>query len=134
MNKTWNAIFLGVLLAASVSAADKQKTFTGTVKSVEWKERQFELADLKEKITVGAVCAVTLPDKSPGNYRDLGIGEKVTVKYHEANGVQMADRIDIEQRLQDDGDRLESPPAPVKARAVAELPAKPKPWDDRRAE
>ena len=106
-SKNWMAVCAAVLTATAVfrASADQtattarpEKSYTGTVVSVDPKENTLEIKGfvLSKKFNLGAACDYTLLDKSPGTANDLRPGEKVTVSYQDAQSVLIADRVEEE--------------------------------------
>src|SRR5260221_3755837 len=100
----WIAVCAAVLTTTAVirasanqpaTAARPEKSYTGTVVSVDPKENTLETKGfvLNRTFNLGAGCSYTLPDNSAGTVNDLRPGEKVAVIYQDANGVLVADRI-----------------------------------------
>jgi len=85
--------------AQSETPAGHQKTYIGTVKSVDPNERILHVQGpmLSKDFSLGSSCEFVLWDKPAGAINDLRPGEKVMVRYQEVNGVQVADR--IEQKM-----------------------------------
>jgi hypothetical protein len=81
----------------AAAVASVKQSYTGLIKTVDLKDRTLAMQGLDKKISLGNPCSITLPDKSTGTINDLQPGEKVTVNYHDADGIQVADRINIEQ-------------------------------------
>jgi hypothetical protein len=81
-------------------AAKPDRSYTGTVTSVDPKERTLDVRGTlllyNKKFVLGDECAYVSPGRSSGAISDLRPGEKVTVNYQDANGVRVADR--VEQR------------------------------------
>src|SRR5271170_5776977 len=88
----------------AATAARPEKSYTGTVVSVDPKENTLETKGLvlSKKFNLGAMCDYKVLDKSIGTANDLRPGEKVTVNYQNADGVLVADRIE-QQRMCYDG-------------------------------
>jgi hypothetical protein len=78
------------------TAARPEKSYTGTVVSVDPKENTLETKGLvlSKKFNLGAACDYTLLDKVVGTSSDLRPGEKVTVRYQDAQGVLIADGVE----------------------------------------
>ena len=85
-------------LLAAEQAATPDKTYTGTVTSVNPNERMLHVHGLmmSKDFNLGDSCAFMLPDKSAGTMSDLRPGEKITVNYQDAHGVLVADRVQQE--------------------------------------
>lgn len=104
-SRSWITVGVAVLTMAAISrssadqtaTADRpEKSYTGTVVSVDPKENTLETKGLvlSKKFNLGAACGYKLLDKSTGTANDLRPGEKVTVNYQNADGVLVADRIE----------------------------------------
>ena len=76
-------------------AAKPNKSYTGTVVSVDTKERTVELKGtfLSKTFNLGDDCTYTFVDRSEGALGDLRPGQRVMVVYQEAHGVRVANRI-----------------------------------------
>jgi len=103
-SKNWMAVCAAVLTATAVfrasadqtaTAARPEKSYTGTVASVDPKENTLEVKGfvLSKKFNLGAACDYVLLDKGTGTVNDLRPGEKVTVSYQDAHDVLIADRV-----------------------------------------
>ena len=101
----WTAVCAAVLTATaalrasadeSAAAARPEKSYTGTVVSVDPQEHVLNAKGfvLSRKFNLGAACAYTMWDGRTGTINDLRPGEKVTVGYQDANGVLVADRVE----------------------------------------
>ena len=101
---TWTAVCASVLtltaaLKASAdqtgTAARPEKTCTGTVNSVDPKERTLDVKGfmLSKKFNLGDNCAYALWNQPAGAIGDLRPGEKVKVAYQDAHGVLVADSV-----------------------------------------
>ena len=106
-SKNWMAVCAAVLTATAVfresadqtaTAARPEKSYTGTIISVDPKENTLEIKGfvLSRQFNLGAACEYTLLDKIPGTVNDLRPGEKVTVSYQDAQSVLIADRVEQE--------------------------------------
>jgi Cu/Ag efflux protein CusF len=106
-SKNWMAVCAAVLTATAVfraladqtaTAARPEKSYTGTVVSVDPKEYTLEIKGfvLSRQFNLGAACDYTLLDKSHGTVNDLRPGEKVTVSFQDAQSVLIADRVEQE--------------------------------------
>jgi hypothetical protein len=82
----------------AATAARPEKTYTGTVVSVDPKEHTLRMNRfmLSKKFNLGAACDYKLPDKSAGKVNDLRPGERATVNYQNVDGVLVADRVEQE--------------------------------------
>ena len=100
----WTAVCASVLTLAmairasadqTATAAKPDKTYTGTVKTVDPNERTLNVNGflLNKKFNVGDNCAYALWNKPAGTIGDLRPGEKVTVAYQDAHGVLVADNV-----------------------------------------
>ena len=101
---TWTAVgalvlsltpALAALADQPTAAAKPEKNYTGTVNSVDPKERTLKLHGflLSKKFNLGDHCAFALWNKPAGAIGDLRPGEKVTVAYQDAHGVLVADSV-----------------------------------------
>ena len=90
--------------AAESTTAGPEKTYVGTVKSVDPNERILHLQGpvFGRDFNIGSSCEFVLWDKSGGALADLHPDEKVTVHYQDANGVRVADRIE-QKMMRDEG-------------------------------
>jgi len=94
-----SVLALTPLLKASADqtaiAAKPDRNYTGTVKSVDPKERTLDVRGfiLGKKFILGNNCAYALWNGSAGAIGDLRPGEKVTVAYQDADGVLAADNV-----------------------------------------
>ena len=79
-------------------AAKSDKSYTGTVTSVDPKERTLDVKGtmllINRRFALGDQCAYILPGRTAGAISDLRPGEKVTVNYQDAHGVLVADRVE----------------------------------------
>jgi Cu/Ag efflux protein CusF len=99
----WMAVCVAVLTMAAAfrasadqtAAARPEKSYTGTVVSVDPKEHTLTTKGfvLSKEFNLGAACTYTSLDNSVGTINDLRPGEKVAVSYQDANGVLVADSI-----------------------------------------
>jgi len=101
--RRWTAVCLSVLTAAVISAsADQQtkarhdKSYTGTVKSVDPKEHMLHVksAMFNKSFNIGDSCEYTFVGKGAGSISDLRPGQKIIVCYQNVHGVLVADRIE----------------------------------------
>lgn len=103
-SQNWTAICAAVLTATAVirapadqpaTATKPEKSYTGTVVSVDPKENTLETRGFlfTKKFNLGDACTYTLLDNS-STINGLRPGEKVTVSYQDANGVLIADRVE----------------------------------------
>lgn len=90
--------------AQSATAAGHEKTYIGTVKSIDPNERILHLQGpmWNRDFNIGSSCEFVLWNKSSGAINDLQPGEKVMVRYQDANGVRVADRIE-QKMMRDEG-------------------------------
>ena len=109
----WTAVAVAVLAATAVirapadqvaPAARPERSYTGTVVSVDPKEQTLETKGLvlSKKFNLGDACTYALLDQDPGTAGDLRPGEKVTVSYQDAQGVLIADRVE-QQPMRSEG-------------------------------
>jgi len=110
--ENWMTVCAAVLMATATfhAAADQsattarpEKSFTGTVVSVDPKESTLETKGFlfSKKFNLGGACSYVLLDKSGGAVGDLRAGEKVKVNYENVDGVLVADRVEqIPMRLE----------------------------------
>ncbi|MBU6410578.1 MAG: hypothetical protein KGR98_09335 [Verrucomicrobia bacterium] len=80
---------------APAATAKADKTWTGTIESVNPQDRTLKVKGLlwSRRFNLGGSCAYMLLDKSQGAIGDLRPGEKVMVSYQVANGVRVADQV-----------------------------------------
>src|ERR1041385_9266354 len=105
----WTVVCLSVLTAlgtartlaepvATVANQEKknEKTYTGTVVSVDPKERVLVVKGWlrKKNFNLGEDCAFTLVDKNATGAADVRAGQRVTVGYQNADGVLIANRVE----------------------------------------
>jgi Cu/Ag efflux protein CusF len=92
--------------SANAPAAKPDKTYTGTVVSVDPKESLLDVRGLlpfsHKQFNLGDTCAYTIVGQDNGAVSDLRPGQRVTVGYQEANGVPVADRV-TQQPMQYEG-------------------------------
>ena len=92
--------------SANAPAAKPDKTYTGTVVSVDPKESLLDVRGLfpfsHKQFNLGDTCAYTIVGQDNGAVSDLRPGQRVTVGYQEANGVPVADRV-TQEPLQAEG-------------------------------
>jgi len=116
--KNWMAVCVAVLTAtagnrvladeaaANGPATKPDKTYTGTVVSVDPKESVLAVRGLlpfsHKQFNLGDTCAYTIVGQDTGAVGDLRPGQRVTVGYQEANGVPVADRV-TQQPMQYEG-------------------------------
>ena len=105
----WTAVCMSVLTLAAESpsradqtdqpipAAKPEKTITGTVSAVNPQDHTLETKGalwwMNRKFNLGDSCAYVLPDNKPGTINDLRPGQRIQVRYEDAQGVLVADRI-----------------------------------------
>jgi mannose-6-phosphate isomerase-like protein (cupin superfamily) len=105
--KNWTAVCVATLTAAGTlqALADQaattvrpEKNYTGTVASVDPKEHTLDVKGFvfSKKINLGDTCAYVLLDNNSSTVNDLRPGEKVRVRYQDAGGVLVADRVEQE--------------------------------------
>jgi hypothetical protein len=83
--------------AATTARPEKpEKNYTGTVVSVDPKELTLTAKGwiFEKRFNLGASCSYTALDKSSATAGDLRPGEKVVIRYQDANGVLVADRVE----------------------------------------
>jgi len=104
-SKNWTAVCAAVLTVTAVfrasadqavPAARPERSYTGTVVSVDPKEHTLETKGLvlSKKFNLGDACTYALLGQDPGTAGDLRPGEKVRVSYQDAQGVLIADRVE----------------------------------------
>jgi len=105
----WTAVWMSVLTLAAESpapadqtnqpgpAVKPEKTITGTVSTVNPQDHTLETKGalwwMNHKFNLGDSCAYLLPDNKPGTINDLRPGQRIQVRYEDAGGVLVADRI-----------------------------------------
>jgi hypothetical protein len=105
--KNWTAVWVAVLTATGIlqasadstaPAARPEKNYTGTVASVDPQEHTLAVQGFVfgKKFNLGEPCAYVLLDNNAGTVNDLRPGEKVRVRYQDASGVLVADRVEQE--------------------------------------
>jgi len=101
--RNWTAVCVSVLTAttavrawADEPAAKHEKSYTGTVISVDPKEHVMGVRGFffSKKFNLGDTCTYTFVGKGEGALQDLRPGQKVMVGYQDAHGVLVADRIE----------------------------------------
>ncbi|HTQ51981.1 MAG TPA: hypothetical protein VMJ12_14820 [Candidatus Acidoferrales bacterium] len=115
--RAWAAVCLSALTAtagyrasaddasANATAAKPDKSYTGTIVSVDPKEHMLEVKSFpfsNKKFNLGDTCTYTIVDQDTGAVGDLRPGQKVTVGYQDAHGVLVADRV-TQQPMRDEG-------------------------------
>ena len=102
--RKWSVVGLCALTAITVmrasaeqaaTAAKHEKTYTGTVVSVDPQDHQLKVKGwfLSKEFNLGDNCAYALLDQSADMVNGLRPGQKVTVSYQDASGVLVADRV-----------------------------------------
>jgi hypothetical protein len=90
---------------SAATAGSSDRSFTGTIVSVDTKERVLNVKSwttLNRAFNLGDNCTFVLMDKNNPTVNDLRPGEKVRVKYQDAHGVLIADRVE-QQPMRYDG-------------------------------
>jgi len=115
--RTWAVVCLSALTAtaayrasaddasANATAAKPDKTYTGTIVSVDAKEHMLDVRGYpfsSKKFNLGDTCAYTIVGQDTGAIGDLRPGQKVMVGYQNAHGVLVADRV-TQQPMRDEG-------------------------------
>ena len=115
--RAWAAVGLAALTAtagyraladgasANATAAKPDKTYTGTIVSVDPKEHMLEVKSFPfsdKKFNLGDTCAYTIVGQDTGTVGDLRPGQKVTVGYQDAHGVLVADQV-TQKPMRDEG-------------------------------
>jgi Cu/Ag efflux protein CusF len=101
----WTAICAAFLTVTAVcrsladeamTAAKPEKNYMGTVVSVDPKELTLTAKGfmLTKRFNLGAACSYITLEKSSATVGDLRPGEKVVIRYQDANGVLVADRVE----------------------------------------
>lgn len=91
--------------SANATTAKPDKTYTGTIVSVDSKEHLLDVRGFpfsSKKFNLGDTCAYTIVGQDTGAIGDLRPGQKVTVGYQNAHGVLVADRV-TQQPMRDEG-------------------------------
>jgi Cu/Ag efflux protein CusF len=110
---TWTVVCLSALAATGVfpawadqatTVAKQQMNYTGIVVAVEPQEHVLKVKGwlLTKSFNLGDTCAYTFLDNHPGAAGDLHPGQKVTVRYQNASGVLVADRV-VQQAMRFEG-------------------------------
>jgi Cu/Ag efflux protein CusF len=92
-------------VSANATAAKPDKTYTGTVVSLNPQEKVLDVKGFlfsKKEFNLGNNCAYTIVGKGTGAIGDLRPGQKVTVSYQDAHGVLVADRV-TQRPMRDEG-------------------------------
>ena len=109
----WTAVGLSVLAATATfraladdpaTAVKPDKTYRGTVVSVNPKEHTLELKGFffSKTFILGDNCAYTFVDKDTGAIGDVHPGQRMEVRYQDAQGVLVADHV-TQQPIRDEG-------------------------------
>jgi hypothetical protein len=91
--------------SANAATAKPDKTYTGTIVSVNSKEHVLDVKSFpfsNKKFNLGDTCTYTIVGQDTGAMGDLRPGQKVTVGYQDAHGVLVADRV-TQQPMRDEG-------------------------------
>lgn len=91
--------------SANATAAKPDKTYTGTIVSIDPKEHLLDVRGFlfsSKKFNLGDTCAYTIVGQDTGAIGDLRPGQKVMVGYQNAHGVLVADRV-TQQPMRDEG-------------------------------
>ena len=91
--------------SANATAAKPDKTYTGTIVSIDPKEHLLDVRGFpfsSKKFNLGDTCTYTIVGQDTGAIGDLRPGQKVTVGYQNAHGVLVADRV-TQQPMRDEG-------------------------------
>jgi hypothetical protein len=103
--KNWTAVCVAVLTttgmlqaSADQTVARPEKNYTGTVASVAPKEHTLDVKGFVfgKKFNLGDTCVYVLLDNNSAAISDLRPGEKIRVRFQDASGVLVADRVDQE--------------------------------------
>lgn len=88
----------------SVAAVKPDKTFTGTVVSVNPGERTLKLRGyfFSKTFNLGENCAYTFVDSDKGALGDVHPGQRMEIRYQDAHGVLIADHV-AQQLMRDEG-------------------------------
>ena len=92
-----NAIADQPATTATTATTKNEKTYTGTVTSVDPQEHVLSVkswAFSKKAFNLAENCAYSALDKNPATAADFHAGQKVTVTYQDAHGVLIADRVE----------------------------------------
>jgi len=83
--------------SAKATAAKPEKTYTGTVTSVNPGEHMLNVKGFvfSKQFNLGDSCAYQIAGGETGAIGDLRPGQRVTVGYQDANGVLVADRVTL---------------------------------------
>jgi Cu/Ag efflux protein CusF len=91
--------------SANATAAKPDKTYTGTIVSIDPKEHLLDVRGFpfsSKKFNLGDTCAYTIVGQDKGAIGDLRPGQKVMIGYQNAHGVLVADRV-TQQPMRDEG-------------------------------
>ncbi len=90
------SLAFGAAADSPTPAGKAEKTWTGTVTSVDPNEHMVESKGLflSKKFNLGSACTYAMLESKTGSANDLRPGEKVTITYQDAGGVLVADRIE----------------------------------------
>jgi len=91
--------------AANAPAAKPDKTYTGTVVTVDPKESLLDVSGFlfsHKQFNLGDTCTYTIVAQDSGAVGDLRPGQRVTVGYQDADGVLVADRV-TQQPMREEG-------------------------------
>ena len=90
--------------STKTTAAKPDKTYTGTVVSVNPNERMLDVKGFlfSKKFNLGNSCAYLMTGKDMGAMGDLRPGQRITVGYQDAHGVLVADRV-TQRPLREEG-------------------------------
>ena len=91
--------------SANATAAKPDKTYTGTIVSIDPKEHLLDVRGFpfsSKKFNLGDTCAYTIVGQDTGAIGDLRPGQKVMIGYQNAHGVLVADRV-TQQPMRDEG-------------------------------
>ena len=91
--------------SANATAAKPDKTYTGTVVSVNPQENRLDVKGFlfsNKEFNLGNNCTYSIVGQENGAIGDLRPGQKVTVGYQDAHGVLVADRV-TQQPMRDEG-------------------------------
>lgn len=104
-SSNWTAVCAAFLTTTAVfrasadgpaTAVRPEKNYTGMIVSVDPKELTLEAKGflLSKRFNLGAACSYAALDKASATAADLRPGEKVAIRYQDANGVLVADRVE----------------------------------------
>ena len=90
--------------SAKTTAAKPDKTYTGTVVSVDPQEHMLDVKGFlfSKRFNLGDTCAYKMAGEETGAIGDLRPGQRVTVGYQDAGGVLIADRV-TQRPLREEG-------------------------------